>query len=50
MALNLDDQVRIKETFYNALPSKDLSTAHYAVAGLKLLKAEIPPTQVRSNL
>lgn len=44
--LSIEDQVRLKQTFYNAMPFKDLETAVYAVIGLKLMKAEVPPTQV----
>ncbi|XP_027044135.1 dolichyl-diphosphooligosaccharide--protein glycosyltransferase subunit 2-like [Pocillopora damicornis] len=43
--LSIEDQVRFKQTFYNAIPFKDLKTATYSIIGLKLMKAEIPPTQ-----
>ena len=44
--LSLEEQARIKQIFYDAAPFTDLATAHHATAGLKTLKAEIPPTQV----
>ena len=45
--LSLEDQVRFKRTFYDAMPFKDLETAGYSVLGLKhYMKAEVPPTQV----
>lgn len=44
--LSIEDQTRLKQTFYNAMPFKDLETAGYAVFSLKLMKAEVPPTQV----
>ena len=44
--LSMEDQARLKQTFYNAMPFKDLETAGYAVFSLKLMKAEVPPTQV----
>ena len=44
--LNVEDQARLKQIFYNAMPFKDLETAGYAVFSLKLMKAEVPPTQV----
>lgn len=45
--LSLEDQVRFKQTFYDAMPFKDLETAGYSVLGLKrYMKAEVPPTQV----
>lgn len=44
--LSIEDQARLKQTFYNAMPFKDLETAGYAVFSLKLMKAEVPPTQV----
>ena len=44
--LSLDDQVRFKQKFYDAMPFKDLETAAYSVISLKLMKAEVPPTQV----
>lgn len=44
--LNVEDQARLKQTFYNAMPFKDLETAGYAVFSLKLMNAEVPPTQV----
>ena len=47
-ALSLEEQVKVKQTFYDALPFTELATAHYATAGLKTLKAEIPPTQVQN--
>ncbi|CAH3150817.1 unnamed protein product, partial [Pocillopora meandrina] len=40
--LSIEDQVRFKQTFYNAIPFKDLKTATYSIIGLKLMKAEIP--------
>ncbi|CAH3149415.1 unnamed protein product, partial [Porites lobata] len=44
--LSLEDQVRFKQTFYDAMPFKDLETAGYSVLGLKhYMKAEVPPTQ-----
>ncbi|KAL9963017.1 hypothetical protein ACROYT_G032178 [Oculina patagonica] len=43
--LSVEDQVRFKQTFYNAMPFKDLDTAAFGVLGLKLMKAEVPPTQ-----
>ncbi|XP_029195698.2 dolichyl-diphosphooligosaccharide--protein glycosyltransferase subunit 2-like isoform X1 [Acropora muricata] len=43
--LSLDDQVRFKQKFYDAMPFKDLETAAYSVISLKLMKAEVPPTQ-----
>ena len=47
--LSLDDQVRFKQMFYDAMPFKDLETAGYSVMCLKLMKAEVPPTQVFSK-
>lgn len=44
--LSIEDQARLKQTLYNAMPFKDLETAGYAVFTLKLMKAEVPPTQV----
>ena len=44
--LSIEDQTRLKQTFYSAMPFKDLETAGYAVFSLKLMKAEVPPTQV----
>ena len=44
--LSLDDQVRFKQKFYDAMAFKDLETAAYSVISLKLMKAEVPPTQV----
>ena len=45
--LSLENQVRFKQTFYDAMPFKDLETAGYSVLGLKhYMKAEVPPTQV----
>ena len=48
--LSLDDQVRFKQTFYDAMPFKDLETAGYSMLCLKLMKAEVPPTQVFSEI
>ena len=48
--VSLDDQVRFKELFYSAMPFVDLETAYHAVRSLKLMKAEVPPTQVRNLL
>ena len=45
--LSLDDQVRFKQMFYDAMPFKDLVTAGYSVLGLKLMKAEVPSSQVQ---
>ena len=47
--LNVEDQARLKQTLYNAMPFKDLETAGYAVFSLKLMNAEVPPTQVITN-
>ncbi|RMX54799.1 hypothetical protein pdam_00014137 [Pocillopora damicornis] len=47
--LSIEDQVRFKQTFYNAIPFKDLKTATYSIIGLKLMKAEIPPTQSNNS-
>ena len=47
--LSLDDQVRFKQTFYDAMPFKDLETACYSVLSLKIMKAEVPLTQVNSE-
>ena len=44
--LSLDEQVRFKQKFYDAMPFKDLETAFYSVFTLKTMKAEVPPTQV----
>ena len=44
--LSLDDQLRFKQKFYDAMPFKDLETAAYSVMSLKLMRAEVPPTQV----
>ncbi|XP_068707111.1 dolichyl-diphosphooligosaccharide--protein glycosyltransferase subunit 2-like [Montipora foliosa] len=43
--LSISDQVRFKQKFYDAMPFKDLETAAYSVIALKLMKAEVPPTQ-----
>ena len=44
--LSISDQVRFKHKFYDAMPFKDLETVAYSVIALKLMKAEVPPTQV----
>ncbi|XP_011669063.1 dolichyl-diphosphooligosaccharide--protein glycosyltransferase subunit 2 [Strongylocentrotus purpuratus] len=43
--LSLDSQARFKAIFEQAKPYADLSTAHYAILGLKLLNAPIPQPQ-----
>lgn len=44
--LTVADQNRLLQVFTSAIDGKDLSSAHYAVLGFKLLGVPIPNAQV----
>lgn len=39
--LSIEEQTRLRKTFQDASPFRDLETAHYAVKGLKFFKSPI---------
>ncbi|XP_032232776.1 dolichyl-diphosphooligosaccharide--protein glycosyltransferase subunit 2 isoform X2 [Nematostella vectensis] len=43
--LSVAEQARLRQTFQEAAPFRDLETAHYALKGLKFFKAPMPPNQ-----
>ena len=46
-ALTVEEQNKIKDQLTKDLPGKDLQTAYYNVASLKLLNANVPKSEVK---
>ena len=47
--LTVEEQSRIKDQLTQNLPGKDLETAYYNVASLKLLNSNVPKAEVKHS-